>query len=154
MSSSFPTGGQAGIDYVKSLLKGTVGKGKNRNTIIKDFKIDEIHQDYEQLSSEEILQFWDGRSVIRNKSGEMIACKQGGVGLREFIELEYSRAEYYYIQGMLNIDAGKYYEALVDFNTALFIYHKDIFVVEVYRCCGRRYFERFDVYETPVEFNG
>lgn len=146
--------GQAGVDYVKSLLKGTVGKGKNRNKNIKDFKIDEIHKDYEQLSSEEILQFWDGRRVIRNKSGEIIACKQGGVGLREFIELEYSRAEYYYIQGMLNIDAGKYHEALVDFNTALFVYHTDMFVVEVYRCCGRRYFERFDVYETPVEFNG
>jgi pentatricopeptide repeat protein len=135
-------------------LKGTVGKGKNRNTNIKDFKIDEIHQDYEQLSGEEILKFWDGRSVIRNKSGEIIAAHPSGPGLRTFIKYEYSRAEYYYIQGMLKLDAGKYYEALVDFNTALFIYHEDMFVVEVYMCSGRRRFERIDVYETPIEING
>lgn len=145
--------GQAGIDYLKLLLKGAVGKGKNRNINIKDFKIDEIHQDYEQLSSEEILQFWDGRGVIRNKSGEMIACKQGGPGRRGYIEIKYSRAEYYYIQGMLKLDAGKYYEALVDFNTALFIYHKDMIVVEFYRPTIGRSLERVDMYETPVEFN-
>ena len=122
--------GQAGIDYVKSLLKGTVGKVRYDYIKNDGLDIEKIHLDYESINEDKIWSLWSGSRVIANNRGEIICAKPSGPGRRRFSPSEYSRAEYYYILGMKNLEAKKYYDALVDFNTAAHIYYNDTIFVD------------------------
>ena len=147
--------GQNGIDFLKIVLRNLF-KTEGSGDIMKiTFNAEEIHTDFEKIDSKTILKLWNGKKVLRNKDGDIISAKQGGPGLREFIYLEYSRSEYYYVLGMRNLDKGNYYEALVDFNTAIHIYNNDLIVIETYRTRGRSDMpELFETYDTTSKNHG
>ena len=67
--------GQAGIDYVKSLLKGTVGKVRYDYIKNDGLDIEKIHLDYESINEDKIWSLWSGSRVIANYRGEIICAK-------------------------------------------------------------------------------
>ena len=148
--------GEDGMSFLKSLLKNSVAYEQNDYINNNGLDLDRIHLDYESVNGEEILQLWNGSRVIKDNNDEIICAKPCGPGRRRFEASEYSRAEYYYVLGMRNLKANKYYDALIDFNTATHIYHNDtIFVNSQFyeglrkvttECIGYNPLSIFDLY--------
>lgn len=114
--------GQDGKTFLKLWLKDSYIEEDD----LMIYDLDAIHKDYEEITKTDIKRLWNGHLTIRNSSGDLIAYKQLGVGRTAYPQrIHFSRAEYFYIKGMMNVDRGNNYAALIDFNTALHIYHDD-----------------------------
>lgn len=122
--------GQDGASFLKALLRSSSENECKDCLKNNGFDPDGIHFNYEGVNENEILRLWKGRRIIKNKKGEIICIKQFGPGRSRFRPSEYSRAEYYYILGMKNLEANKYYDALIDFNTAEHIYYDDVIFID------------------------